>query len=241
MEELRCSRYTIRYFQRLFNRLLVMRKNGLVESLRTSASLSSYLEKHQLQVKLQAAIQQVVNDQPDDPMEALARIISQGSCFGERLEELRRLEELEELFQKHHMKLFEKLQPDGPVDSSSGSAARWAVPPGLALSRSEGGDSGQHLLVPPPPPHIPGSVRGGASQGAVQRQPCTPPLWYPVHDAPLTLWCLLAGMKFSITDGGTTTNNVRLDGGAGWPRVVVSYQVRLQLTLTLTLQPHRNR
>ena len=126
----------------------------MVESLRTSASLSSYLDKHELQVKLQAAVQQVVNDQPDDPMEALARIISQGSCFGERLEELRRLEELEELFQKHHMKLFEKMQPGGPVDSSSGSATRWAVPaPGLAFSRSEGGDSGQHLLVPTPPPY----------------------------------------------------------------------------------------
>ena len=119
-----------------------MRKSGVVESLRTSAELSSYLEKHQLQAKLQAAMQQVVNDQPDDPMEALARIISQGSVSGERQEQERtRLEELEELFQKHHLKLLEKLQPDGPTDSSNGSAS----PPWL--SRSEGGESGQHCLV----------------------------------------------------------------------------------------------
>ena len=115
-----------------------MGKSGVVESLRTSADLSSYLEKHQLQAKLQAAMQQVVNDQPDDPMEALARIISQGSV---RQEERRRLDELEKLFQKHHLKLLEKLQPDGPTDSSNGSAS----PPWL--SRSEGGESGQHCLV----------------------------------------------------------------------------------------------
>ena len=36
--------------------------------------------------------------------------------------------------------------------------------------------------------------------------------------------CLLAGTKFSVTDGGTTTNNYTLDTGKGWPRVVVSYQ-----------------
>ena len=128
-----------------------MRKNGVVDSLRTSASLSSYLEKHQLQAKLQAAMQQVVNDQPDDPMDALARIISQGSVFGERLEELEALfQKQEALFQEHHTKLFEKLQRSEPLDSSNLSAAPISRTALLASSMSEGGDSGQHSLVSAP-------------------------------------------------------------------------------------------
>eukprot|EP00964_Phaeocystis_antarctica_P098799 scaffold64764_cov66-Phaeocystis_antarctica.AAC.7 len=130
-----------------------MRKSGVVESLRTSADLSSYLEKHQLQAKLQAAMQQVVNDQPDDPMEALARIISQGSVSGERQEQERtRLEELEELFQKHHLKLLEKLQPDGPVVSSNGNEPWPTSLISNGSSRSEGGESGQHSLISAPQP-----------------------------------------------------------------------------------------
>ena len=130
-----------------------MRKSGVVESLRTSTELSSYLEKHQLQAKLQAAMQQVVNDQPDDPMEALARIISQGSVSGERQEQERtRLEELEELFQKHHLKLLEKLQPDGPVDSSNGNEPWPTRLVSNGSSRSEGGESGQHSLISAPQP-----------------------------------------------------------------------------------------